>query len=276
MAASVHSVDAGSLDELPAAVAAKIASIPKMMFNARPLPQSYQTIRRNIEDSAVESAWSGLDLFCRVCMPVSRDLALFCGSRSTTPEQEKHFIAWKFTLADLADAAEKGCYFCGFIAVRFFNDRGYTFIYSNTEEKGALGCCMMADPGGKAVTEAVERLRTMTEKYPGAWFELIAQPTDYDLPNHGFGRIRFQAASSNVPDPKGILEVLGFRREIVLEVYGMPGNFHHLHASKVIEFCGLMVWQVRQHRNASSIFPRRWSLLQKLVSTRHACGSILV
>ncbi|KAH0547711.1 hypothetical protein FGG08_000200 [Glutinoglossum americanum] len=166
-----------------------------------------------------------LGIHCPVCFSVSGDLAVFSRPRNGGRDRDsKAFIKWAFRLEDLANAAAAGCQFCGFMANRFFDDRGYTFFWGIDSSTQNVTCCSNAPR--TAVSEkllgSIARIRKFLEKHPDADFTLLAQPTDYGTWGLGYGRIHFKATSTSL-NPDAVKEILGCRQRIVLELYAHKG-----------------------------------------------------
>ncbi|EPE33473.1 hypothetical protein GLAREA_06486 [Glarea lozoyensis ATCC 20868] len=120
------------------------------------------------------------------------------------------------------------CEFCAYFASSMFDDPTYSFSFKNH----AFGkfsiddcCCSAAMKESRKIAEVANKLQGLAVKYgTSAGFEFIVQPIDYDLAWQGFGKLRFQAYSHTLTvPPEDLKTILGFRRELVLEVYGIPG-----------------------------------------------------
>src|SRR5258706_531993 len=110
------------------------------------------------------------------------------------------------------------------MAVRFFDDPGYTFVWGNHCTKNAIACCGKARQFERSdnVEIAIRRIRKFCEKHVDTSFTLIIQPLDYSVDQQGqgrYGKLLFQVSDTNLRDPLAVREMLGFRREIILEVY---------------------------------------------------------
>ncbi|KAH0563408.1 hypothetical protein GP486_002029 [Trichoglossum hirsutum] len=208
-------------------------SIPKGKFHFRPIPSSYSIASTAaISDEAANNLIEhslGVPAYvrhCRACFPVCRDLQVFSMPHNTNPAESKEYIRWVVNLQELVASAKWGCGLCGLMASRFFNDPGYSFIYflgSENNPKPPFCCCAASEEVASEVLSAAERLQKFCEKHTGAQFTFIVQPTDYSIGTQGYGKIRFQVVSTTVRDSEW-KSLLGFRREIVIEVYAHPGD----------------------------------------------------
>ncbi|KAH8781636.1 heterokaryon incompatibility protein-domain-containing protein [Hyaloscypha finlandica] len=122
------------------------------------------------------------------------------------------------------------CEFCAYFACLMFDDSMYQFSTSN-DGTGDFEvhdcCCMRSMTDSKKVEKIAKKLFEYAEKFgQQAQIEFVIQPIDYDLKQQHFGRLRFQAYSrSPTISDQDLLNILGMRRELVLEVYGIPGQF---------------------------------------------------
>lgn len=154
---------------------------------------------------------------CANCYPVSRNiLTLFAHDRS----DGKPFvaIAWDVYLGRLADAAERGCQFCSFMAVRFFHDEMCTFFFDKQVLAPVTGCCGSAPKGvlTNLVRQAVAHLRHHAGK--DIHITLLGESFERGNTACRLGKVTFTAACTNLPDGDG-RGVLGLRKQIVLELY---------------------------------------------------------
>jgi hypothetical protein len=174
--------------------------------------------------TGAEERFSSLDLYCQVCYPVSRDLAVLARPK---PEDVKEdvIIAWKVKLDDLANSAQQGCHFCSLMACRFFNDRLYTFTFTSHAEKPVTGCCGSAPKGelSKDVTEAIAHLREQASGDPDSWVTLVGEKFRRNEESSYDGKIRWTAAWTSLSFEKAD-KLLGVRTEIVLEMYATKGE----------------------------------------------------
>jgi hypothetical protein len=130
-----------------------------------------------------------LGIYCPSCFSISKDLGLFAQALSKDTPRENLFIKWEVNIRELATAAESGCQWCSFIAVRVFNDPIASFSSHNASSETIIGCCG-ADKSGPSekVTQAIQKIRTFLQKEPDAIVTLVAQPSD-QLPDLSYGRI---------------------------------------------------------------------------------------
>ena len=191
---------------------------------------SYTVIQMQMSDDAEEKILEASERstmpaplrHCRSCFSFSRDLSVFS---EHLPTETGDYIHWKASLRDVASAAERRCSFCSFMACRVFNDRGLMRIWTTGIEqpKPPLGCCALDEEEVSEVTKAIDRLHSLEERYPNGYFTFIIQPTDYSKENQTYTKLRFLAASSNTGEA-GAEEVLGYRRDLVIEIYQDPGT----------------------------------------------------
>jgi hypothetical protein len=220
----------------PAKMVELMKHIPQMQHKHPEIPTSWTAKRREISEETMEklleaSEKSNISVamrYCRNCFSISRDLSIFWKEQPGHSESPKDYIYWEVDLRDLASAAEKRCSFCCFMACRLFDDTGIMKIWKTGIEqpKPPLGCCALAEEELPEVRRAIDRLRSFDKKYPDAFFGFIIQPIDYSLESLTFTKLRFLAATSNTGE-NGPDEILGFRRDLVLEIYrhpGMPNN----------------------------------------------------
>lgn len=206
--------------------------IPKGKLHFRPVPTSYKVasaagiISDDVRDDLIEKSKDAPPYvrYCRACWPVVRDIQVFSFKRDTALGDSGEYIAWDVDLEELTASAEWGCPFCGLMAARFFNDTGLSYVWTSggsaRGDSAPLGCCAAAEERDPKVLDAVERLKRFNTENPGARFNFIAQPVDYDVESRGWGKLRFQVARTNC---EAWQKLLGFRREIVLEFYAHPG-----------------------------------------------------
>jgi hypothetical protein len=123
------------------------------------------------------------------------------------------------------------CEFCAYFACLMFDDPMYQFSTSG-DGTGDFEvddcCCMQSLADSKKVEEIAKKLLGYAKKFgQQAQIEFVIQPIDYDIEEQHFGRLRFQAYSrSPTISDQDLLDILGMRRELVLEVYGIPGKLH--------------------------------------------------
>jgi hypothetical protein len=123
------------------------------------------------------------------------------------------------------------CEFCAYFACSMFDDSMYHFSTSadgtgNFEVNDC--CCMQSMTDSKKVKGIAKKFIEYAEKFgQHAQIQFVIQPIDCDLKQHHFGRLRFQAYSrSPTISDQDLENILGLRRELVLEVYGIPGRLH--------------------------------------------------
>ncbi|KAM3084572.1 hypothetical protein ACMFMF_001926 [Clarireedia jacksonii] len=217
----------------PAKMAELMNSIPKLQHKFPEVPTSYTAKRKQMSEEVEEAILEASEKsnipvamrYCRSCFSFSRDLSLFSIEQQSHSKKPGEYIYWKANLRGLASAAERQCSFCAFIACRFFNDTGLIWAWSTDIEqpKPPLGCCALCEDEVPKVKEAIDRLRSLEEKYPDAFFGFIIQPTDFSLELQSYTKLRFLAATSNTGEA-GVKEILGFRRDLVIEIYSHPGT----------------------------------------------------
>lgn len=123
------------------------------------------------------------------------------------------------------------CEFCAYFACSMFDDSMYHFSTSadgtgNFEVNDC--CCMQSMTDSKKVKEIAKKFIEYAEKFgQHAQIQFVIQPIDCDLKQQHFGRLRFQAYSrSPTISDQDLENILGLGRELVLEVYGIPGRLH--------------------------------------------------
>jgi hypothetical protein len=215
-----------------AEMAELLKTVPKMEHKYPNVPTSYTVKQMQMSDDVEEKILAASEKskmppplrYCRTCFSFSRDLSLFSNERERLPAETGEYIHWKASLRDLASATERRCSFCSFMACRFFNDTGLLSFWTTgiEEPKPPLGCCALDEAEVSKVKEAIVRLRSLEERYPDGSFTLIIQPTDYSLEEQSYTKLLFLAARSNTGEA-GVKEILGFRRDIVVEIYNHPG-----------------------------------------------------
>lgn len=224
----------GDLDALAAKMVEMRKTIPRLEHKYPEIPTDYTAKRVNISPESQEALLKteeDSDLpaalrYCRSCFSFSRDLSLFLRARDLTPQETKEYIYWEAHFQKVADAAEKKCPFCSFMACRFFNDPGILRVWSTglQQPRSPLGCCTLDEKEIPKVKEAIDMLKGYEQQRPGGYIGLIAQPVDYSLVMQSYTKLRFLAATSNVGDEM-VNKILGFRRDLVLEIYKHPGAY---------------------------------------------------
>ncbi|KAF7507693.1 hypothetical protein GJ744_010246 [Endocarpon pusillum] len=120
------------------------------------------------------------------------------------------------------------CQFCAYFACLMFDDPSYSFCISGggNDDFELDCCCMDSMMESNRVKRVTRKLLTYAEKFgDDAHITFLIQPIDHNLDDQAFGKIRFQAYShSPSMSKKDLLDILGLRRELVLEVYGIPGQ----------------------------------------------------
>jgi hypothetical protein len=122
------------------------------------------------------------------------------------------------------------CQFCAYFACLMFDYSIYQFSTS-CGETGDFGvddrCCMQSMADSK-IGEVAKKLLGYSEKFgQEAEIEYIIQPIDYDPERQHFSILRFQAYSrSPTISNEDLFNILGMRRELVLEVYSVLGELH--------------------------------------------------
>lgn len=170
---------------------------------------------------ALMEAHDATDSFCRLCAGVTCDLAVF--SLETLYWDRSQYIKWRFSLSELAESTERGCQFCGLVAVIFFSRENTVRVLNKDRDRTNIlgGCCRKARSRGEEVVQVVERLKRYNETFPGAWFALAARPKDQHVITRKYGRIQFDILETNAHDKSSLL---GGRKDLVLEVYARAGK----------------------------------------------------
>lgn len=160
-------------------------------------------------------------LYCPVCYPVSKDLAILFMELSPD-DKEQVAIQWDVFLGQLADSAEGGCHFCGFMAARFFNDQMFTFDFGIGVESPPIGCC--GSVSNSELSEDVENAIKHLRHHAGDdnRITLFAESFEPGCSASRLGKVRFSAAFTNLPEGD-VRPILGVRSEIVLELYTRKG-----------------------------------------------------
>ena len=162
--------------------------------------------------------------YCSVCYSISKDLGIFSRPDKPDPKESRMYIQWDVSLIDLVKSAEANCKFCCFMITRFFNDPMYTFFFGSGFA-AKFGCCHL-DPNPAQVTDvvnAIARTREKCEKYGNPRFTLIAQPDDYSASQCRYERLRFLVDRTNLTTAAAVQDILGYRRQIVIEVSSLEG-----------------------------------------------------
>ena len=190
------------------------------------MPEQYTYLTQKPDN--LIAAWSSSGQYCPVCFTVSRDLGVFSRQDAPDPKESNWYIRWEVNLHELAGSADDGCQFCCFMITRFFNDPMYTFFYGNGATN-PLGCCYLDDGHQKTnkVVDAIKRTLEMCEKHGNPTFTLIAQPDDYSQSGDHYERLRFLVDSTSLDTAKAVEDILGYRRQIVLEVSTLESESHH-------------------------------------------------
>jgi hypothetical protein len=122
------------------------------------------------------------------------------------------------------------CAFCAYFACLMFDDPAYTF-FTTVQGTGNFEldcCCIDSVAESKRVGKARRKLIAYAEKYgQDSGIQFLIRPIDYHPDEGGFGKLRFQAYTRSPSIPEGdLVNILGLRRECVLEVYAIPGTYH--------------------------------------------------
>lgn len=153
------------------------------------------------------------------------------GWASLTEDRNEGAYSEKLKEERSNDDGKKFCQFCAYFACMMFDDPGYMFfLFSDSIGDLELDCCCMESmAGSKRVEKVARKLMGYAEKWgPDAGIDFLIQPIDYNLEYRSFGKIRFQAASATTEmSQEDLLDVFGLRRELVLEVYNVPGEFYY-------------------------------------------------
>lgn len=233
MATKVYSLGPYDPNTTPTKMAELLRTIPKMEHKYPQVPIAYTAKQFQMSEElqqAILETDEKLNIpvpmrFCRNCFSFSRDLRFFSPEQQRSSALVEEYIYWKTFLIDLASAAESGCSFCRFMACKMFNDTGTIWVWSSgiQQPKPPLGCCALCEDELPEVKKAVARLRSFEIKYPDAYFGFIIRPTDFSPDLERYTKLRFLAARSNTGE-LGVKEILGFRRDLVIEIYNDPGG----------------------------------------------------
>jgi len=187
------------------------------------MPEEYTT-GFQISNSLIEEL-KVRDRYCSVCYSVTKDLGIFSQADKSHPKESKLYLQWDLTLLDLIKSAEADCKFCCFMISRFFNDPMYTF-HIRPGSSARFGCCYQhSSPSqAKEVVEAIDRTREKCSKYGNPRFVLIAQPDDYSVANCQYERLRFLVDRTNLTTAAAVEDILGYRRQIVIEISALEGE----------------------------------------------------
>jgi hypothetical protein len=160
--------------------------------------------------------------YCPVCFPVSRDVVILF-MESSPDVKEQIAIKWDVFLGQIADSAESGCQFCGFMAARFFHDQMLTIDFGISVESPVTGCCGSAPKGEltEDVKEAIEHLRHHAGDDNS--ITLIVESFERGRSASRLGKIRLSAGFTNLPNGD-VRQILGVRSEIILELYTHKGR----------------------------------------------------
>lgn len=185
---------------------------------------------------------------------------------SRPPEQDGEnkaiIIGWELRLDELADSADAGCHFCSFMACRFFDDRGFTFVYGGNGTTEQIACCGSAPKTQKTelVSKSIARIREFAGKYPDNEMTLVIQPTDYSQENMKYGRIRISGFQGRL-EQAAVDELLGYRSEIILELYALKGTLVFPSLNSVIEMLILRL----KRGSCSGVYPNSASQHQSRI-----------
>ena len=161
--------------------------------------------------------------YCPSCFSITKDLSLFVRPPSEETPRENLFIKWIVNLRETATAAENGCQWCSFIAVRVFDNPIASFISRNASAETIVGCCAADESGpSKQVSKAVEKIRSFLLGEPDAELTLVAQPSD-QLLDLSYGRIRFTVIYDKKANNEKMQSLLGMMNELNVEVYAVKG-----------------------------------------------------
>jgi len=202
---------------------------PKRYASWNPPPQGYVPCYQDSDDGVVETLKSS-GKYCPSCYTITRDLSVF----ADPPEEIGDKVAvvfWELHIKDLVETADGGCHFCGFIASRLLNDPGFTFIYSNhSSTQRVSSCCHQATRTeiNKDVSNSVENLRKFLQDEPDANFTVAVEPVkDYLREEKQVGKVRLSLFRSNL-SREAAAKFLGYRTQIILELYALKGKFRRL------------------------------------------------
>lgn len=165
------------------------------------------------------------DQYCSVCYTVTKDLGIFSRPEKPHPKEANLYLGWDVTLLDLIKSAEANCKFCCFMISRFFNDPMYTFFIGEGVS-AKFGCCHRNSSPSQAreVIQAIERSREKCAIYGNPRFKLIAQPDDYSVAEVRYERLRFLVDHTNLTTAAAVEDILGYRRQIVIEISAIEGT----------------------------------------------------
>jgi len=207
-----------------------------MTFQARPIPTDFKSVQ--LAPRLANAIRSFCKDSCRSCLPLLSDLTFFQDSTYWAPGAEHVkdlvYARWDVNLGDLAEAAlpggedgkRYGCLFCAYIACKMFNDPMYSFWFSANpvEDSQPLGCCSQDDTVSKEVKDAVIKLRNLAGKYgTDTTIAILVRPIDTHVTGASYGSIRLQARTFDLQiGPEVLRDILGMRRELVLDVFEDP------------------------------------------------------
>ncbi|KAH6648111.1 hypothetical protein BKA67DRAFT_406503 [Truncatella angustata] len=201
--------------------------IPTFDFMPRPVPREYNVLWQTAD--WLQDEWAAKGLYCPACFTVCKDLGRFSSLGDRSPTEEHLYVRWEIRLQSLVQAAEGGCQLCSFFTVRFFNDPGYMHVWGNTLKKNPVACCGSAPDSDRSgeFGKAIAKIRGLSEKYADPSFTLIIQPLDYSVDEQGrggYGKLLFQLSDTTLSTKEALKDILGFRREIIVEVYARGQN----------------------------------------------------
>lgn len=186
------------------------------------MPKKYSIGFQTSEDLVDEL--KAKNQYCPVCYTVTRDLGIFSRPEKPNPAEARLYLGWDVTLQALVKSAEANCKFCCFMISRFFNDPMYTF-FIGAGMGAKIGCCHQSSSPSQAseVVQAITRTREKCEKYGNLHFKLIAQPDDYSVAEARYERLRFLVDYTNLTTAAAVEDILGYRRQIVIEISALQG-----------------------------------------------------
>lgn len=194
-----------------------------------PPPQGYAQCYQDADHSVIETLKSS-GTYCPSCYPVTRDLSVFADPPEGIGDKAV-VVFWVLQLKDLVIATDGGCHFCGFIASRLLNDPAFTFIYSNPSDTQRItSCCHRAARTEKHqdVSDSVANLQKFLQNEPDTNFTVAVEPVvDYLSEEKKVGKVRFSLFRSNL-SREVVSKFLGYRTEIVIELYALKGNYRRL------------------------------------------------
>lgn len=186
------------------------------------MPEPYA--QAHLFQKHVLRSWKSAGVYCPVCFRFSKNLGFLFDPGNRCLEPNNPCVQASIALSHLARSVQNGCQFCCFMLLRFFTDPSDT-TYSHAMDRSFF-CChrdsqfSMSDQ----VRQTVARIQAICTKYRGAAFTVIAQPNGYSPAKAQYERIRFAVIWTNLESRTVVEEILGSRREMVIEIFAAEGR----------------------------------------------------